>query len=603
MDEIGSDRSARSMRRRAHPDAGDFPQGAGFVSGAGSVSGVGFVSGAGFILLLALAIRLYGMTGDMLYDPIVYAQNARNLLEGTFTLRSDSWYAHRLTVFLPVAGLYALFGVGTLTSKVWPLIASLVQLGFLFAIGRRLFDRRVTYLAALLVALAPLDVVYSSILNPDIILAMFLTGSAVCWLLALEGRARPSRIGLVLAGVFFGLAIVTRVFGLILLPFFLAYAIWRRPSLRSIGWTVAGGLAVAVPLGVAYLVQTGDVFYRMHVVSRAYGEGIPVEATRLLFYPRLIWHVRYTLTGLAPLLFAIGLIGSLLRPNRARVLLLLWALPILIYLEFGTMSLSAYLPILKRERFLLPLSVPLGLLAASVIWGALDLARARVLGGAAGVRAPAGELSEDRAALRDESVSDRAARGARPHDDGSGRPPRTAARGARFGIAAAVGLGVLVYAAGSFLIVRGDRQAGLRNAAAFRDVVRLVRAEPGLPVLFDHWRTGFRFSYYLGFEEGASFYRGGTDADRMGEPGSFGDSRLGYLAWYPDPARLPEAIVVLDRTLLDAVAHHRPGLPSYRPGEIPPYAFSVPGDWRRIGDYGPFRVFQTPGPARSDPRP
>jgi 4-amino-4-deoxy-L-arabinose transferase-like glycosyltransferase len=100
------------------------------------------------ILLVALAYRCFGLTGDMYFDPTIYAQNAFNLLQGTFTLKSDSWYAHRLPVFVPLVPLYALFGVGTATSRLWPLLISLAQVALVIWLGRRLFDRTTALLAA-----------------------------------------------------------------------------------------------------------------------------------------------------------------------------------------------------------------------------------------------------------------------------------------------------------------------------------------------------------------------------------------------------------------------------------------------------------------------
>ena len=125
----------------------------------------------GALLLVALGARLYALTGDMRFDPAIYAQYAWNLLHGTFSLRDDSWYAHRFVVFAPVAPCYALFGVGALSSRLWPLALSLLQVGLVFELGRRLEGRATAVLAGLLVALAPLDAVSGVTLQPDVVVA------------------------------------------------------------------------------------------------------------------------------------------------------------------------------------------------------------------------------------------------------------------------------------------------------------------------------------------------------------------------------------------------------------------------------------------------
>jgi hypothetical protein len=244
--------------------------------------------------------------------------------------------------------------------------------------------------------------------------------------------------------------------------------------------------------------------------------------------------------GLTPHVFALGLLGTLIRPIRARLPLLLWALPILLYLQFGSMSASEYVPILKRERFLLPLTIPLSLLGGSV---ATSLAQ--VLGGR------------------------------------------------RRGLPAILlTLGVVCFAAASWVIVAAERNTGAERDRAFREVVRVAEAEPRLPVLFDHWRTGYRFSYYFGFREGAGFYRGGADADRVGRPGDFGASRLGYLKWYPQAEQVPPGFVVLDDEVQNRIQAGDSVTRTYRPGDVPSYAQAPPADWRKVGRFGTFTVYR-----------
>ena len=519
---------------------------------------LGWRRDAAIVVLAALVMRVYGLTGDMLYDPIVYAQNAVNLLQGTFTLETSSWFAHRMTVFVPVVPIYGAFGVGTLQSKLWPLLLSLAQVGLLLAFGRRFLPWRATLVGGWIVALAPLDVVYSTVLNPDIVIAAFMTATMVFWFWAFEERvtgpaaarpAEPDRLAsrspaprtlLFLAGTCLALAVVTRLFAVILVLPLVAHLLLRRPSWRELLWVAAGGLTVALPLGVAYALQTGDPLYRFGVVTGRYGEGAKSEGTQFGFYFQLIPHVRYTLTGLAPAMFLLGVLGALWKPTRGQRLLLLWALPVAAYLQFGSMSASEYIPILKRERFLLPLSVPFALLAGVAI--------TRLTG-----------WIERRLPLKGGLIV----------------------------------LGLAVLAINSVEIVSRNRAEGWARHAAFSSTVAALQREPQLPVLFDHWRTGYRFSYYFGFEEGADFYRGGDDAQRMGRPGAFGESRLGYLAWYPTVEDVPRALVVLDETVLAAVRRGDSVTQTYRPGEVPDYAFDPPAHWHEVSHHGTFRVWRT----------
>ncbi len=503
----------------------------------------------GAVLLVALAYRLFGLTGDMYFDPAIYAQNAYNLLQGSFTLNTDSWYAHRLPVFVPLAPLYALFGVGTLTSRLWPLLLSLVQVALVIWLGRRLFDRTTAIFAGLLVALTPLDAVSGSVLQPDTVMATFLTAAAAFWIAGLDADARHPRAFPFLSGLCFALAVVARENAAVLLVFYLATLLWQRPRARTVLDAALGGALVIAPLLAVYAITTGDPFFRVRAVAEAFSAPVMDRGNQFGFYPSLLRHVRHTVNGLGPALFALGILGGLLRPNRARIWLLLWALPILLYLQFGSMSLTRYIPVLKLERYLTPLTAPLALLTASVL-----------LGWTSGIIR---RLLPDARAGRQRALH-----------------------------AAAISLVAAVLAWNSFVIVGAHRRRGTETFRAFQSVVRVLDREPALPVLFDHWRTGHRFSYYLGFRDGADFYRGGDDRLRMGQIGAFGGSRLGYLSWYPDSAQVPHALIVLDDDALERVRTADPFVGTYVRGEIPAYAYAPPATWKPLGTFGTFRVFQ-----------
>lgn len=531
---------------------------------------------AGAFFVVALLYRVWAVTGDMMYDPVIYAQNAFNILQGTFTLASDSWYAHRLPVFLPVVPCYAAFGVGTWSSKLWPLAASMGQLAFVWLLGRRLLGPGPALIALSIAAVAPLDVVYAGVLNPDIVISAFMTASVAAWVLAHpsdalgfgpapqvlssasgsqsnnhrsgnEARGKvstsPHRGWILLSGACWALAMTTREFAVILGPFFLGWVLWlRRPmreTLVTVTWFGAGAAVVFVPLAVAYHVQTGDVLYRLGVLSGRYGEKTKSEGTQFLYYAWLMMHPRYAITGLMPHLSVLAVIAALIFPTRVRVLILLWALPIALYLQFGSMSTTEYIPILKRDRFLMPLTAPCALLAASVL----------------------PELLRRIAALR---------------------------RLARVLVPA----GLILFALAGLVVVANQRADGKRRASDFAGVVTLISRKPDLPVLFDHWRSGYRFSYFLDFKEGADFYRGGLDSDRTKSPGAFGDSRLGYISWYPRSEDLPSCYVVLDDIVLKEVRAGNSVTQTYRLGELPAYAYEIPSSWTPVGQAGTFRVYE-----------
>jgi len=506
----------------------------------------------GFVLLGALLYRLYALTGDIVFDPLVYSQNAYNLLNGTFRFDTLSMYDHRFTVFVPVALAYALLGVGTISTHLWMLFLSLLQIAALLWLGYRWLGREVAILGALLLALLPLDVVNAGMLGPDMVIACFVTCSAVLWIEAFEGRERPSRKSLFLAGLFCGLAVLTRPYAIVMLLFFGGYAIWRRTSLRSLFWLCLGLTLVGAPILLLYAIVTGDPLYSLRSISALCAAPPIPEGARLLYYPRLIWKFKSE-TGLFAPLFAAAAVVGLIKPTRQRLVLLLWIMPMLIYLQFGSQSWTSYVPVVKRERYLTPLLAPGALLTALVLLEELPL-----------IVRSAGRLFRF-------SNSNRMSR-------------------------YLLSCLVILLCASSFVYVRHYRKELLGVANSFRNVVVVARSEPKLPVLIDHWRTAIRLSYYFGFKEGSHFYIGEDETQRMTRTPVFENSRLGYLKWYENPADLPEAFIVLEDEILasaEKAAAIDPSRSTFPAKDIPAYCSNPPASWQLLGRFGSLRVFRT----------
>ncbi|MCX5800821.1 MAG: glycosyltransferase family 39 protein [Candidatus Eisenbacteria bacterium] len=504
------------------------------------------------ILLLSVAFRLYALTDDIMYDPAVYAQDAHNLLNGTFRLNTDSWYSHRLPVLVPVALAYAALGVRAISTNLWPLLLSILQIIVIVWLGSRWLGRNVGILAGLLAAIMPLDVIYSGILSPDAVIAAFLTFSVAFWISGFEGRSAPSRSLLFLSGLFSGIAVATRAYALLIALFFAGYAIWRKASLRNCLWWCLGIASVAVPVVLLYSLVTGDPLFSLRAMTSFYGAPERSEGMRLLYYPRLILSLK-SYTGLFALFFTVIAVWGLVRPTRRRLVLLAWMAPILLYLQFGSMSFHSYVPIFKRVRFLTPFTAPAALLAALVILEELSLVAGKIAG-----------------ALKLKGAA------------GLGR-------------ALLVSI-VLVLFANSLWIVRTHRIGHAAIAVNFRKTVDVLRTDRSIPVLFDHWRTAIRFGYYFGFEEGSHLYEGADETQRMVRGGCTANTRLGYLKWYEDPSQIPDAFVVLEDGILsdaEKASIADPTRSSFPAKDIPFYCQNPPQSWELLGRFGTFRVFRT----------
>jgi hypothetical protein len=397
--------------------------------------------------------------------------------------------------------------------------------------------------------LLPLDVIFAGILTPDEIIAAFVTFSATSWILAFEGRKRPSRILLFLSGLFLVLATLTRPYALLIVFFFAGHAIWRRASVKNLLWWGLGFVAAMLPVMAVYAIVTGDPLSSLRDIFGYYQTSEMLRGRGLLYYPGLIRRIRSE-TGLFAFLFSAASLVALLRPTRQRLVLLFWIAPILIYLQFGSMSLGSYVSVLKNPRYLSPLSAPASLLAALVI------------------------LEETPSMLRKLRIfSD-------------------VTRATRFLV---IGL-IIILLADSLWIVGTFRSVHTRVTVDFKRAVAVLRSDKEIPILFDHWRTAIRFEYYLDFKEGSHLYEGTDETARMKRERAEKNSRLGYLKWYPNPADLPDAFVVLEDEILAQAARAAIGDPTrskFPAKDIPSYCLNPPVSWEPLGRFGTLRVFRT----------
>lgn len=208
------------------------------------------------ILLLAFSIRLAWVVfypTSQYADSQWYFGKASELAQGLGYV-SDT-FSHKPTAVWPVgypaflALLFWITGSSAMVAKIANVILSVLIVALTFAIAKRLFDRFVAALSALLIAVLPGFMVYSSLLNSDILfIALFM---CVLWLSLIdEKESRSSSLKSVLlallAGLLNGAMILTHSTGLGLMPMWILIR-WLAIGRQSISptflwrWTLIMG--------------------------------------------------------------------------------------------------------------------------------------------------------------------------------------------------------------------------------------------------------------------------------------------------------------------------------------------------------------------------
>lgn len=111
-----------------------------------------------FLLIFCFAggIRILLYAGVSPSDDLSMANIAASIVEDGFRLPT-SHYALRVGLTVPLAAVFAMFGVGESQLAALPLFFSLLGIGLAFAIGRQLAGPHAGLLAAVILAVFPLD--------------------------------------------------------------------------------------------------------------------------------------------------------------------------------------------------------------------------------------------------------------------------------------------------------------------------------------------------------------------------------------------------------------------------------------------------------------
>jgi 4-amino-4-deoxy-L-arabinose transferase-like glycosyltransferase len=334
------------------------------------------------IAILAVGLRITFFSGFINYDDRQYIERAVELSRGAMT-PPDSHWAARLGVVVPAALFYRAFGVAPAATVAWPFLCSLLGVCAAFFLGRRLYDAPTGVVAALLMALFPLDILFATILYPTEPVIL-LAGAGLVGFVIAERERKP--LLYLASGAAVGAAALAHEASVMALAFYPLYVVFvRRPSR---GHLIAGaGFVFGLALDPLMHGLMGDPWAHVSVTShtRAF-EGTEAAMAYSGFNAAWITEpiVRTfveRMFGLYTWLLAPVVALRLWKPRAAddRVLAIMVAAGYL-WIVYGTTSPFGYVPLWRLPRYVAPLVLPaLLLLAHELAHGLGRGARAAVL--------------------------------------------------------------------------------------------------------------------------------------------------------------------------------------------------------------------------------
>ncbi len=328
------------------------------------------------ILVIAIVLRVVFYTGVNFNDDLVYLNFAHDITQGRFHPHPYI-FATRLLMQYPIAFFFLLFGVSEFSATLYMLLASLATIILTYLIGRELFNNQTGLLAALLLAFLPLDIIYSTTITPDVPTAFYLALSVYLFII---GNKKSNKLLQYSSGIAIGLAWLVKNLAIIYVLLFIGYFILELikkkdrffRTLKPYLFVASGLISILIIEGIIYS-SLGYSFLTVFEVNNEHYTTTLLGVNRdLRYYPAQLFnydslgkYFHYIGYYFYFSLLSIALI--LLKKRKEAYILIIWLLPMTLFLQYGSMSITQYLLIQRIYRFLTIISVPMCLLIAYYI--------------------------------------------------------------------------------------------------------------------------------------------------------------------------------------------------------------------------------------------
>lgn len=327
------------------------------------------------IVLFGLCLRLAFFVGLAWSDDPGYVSDAYRVMNGEFFL-GKYLPALRVGIIYPIALCFKIFGINNFSAALYPLLCSLGMIIVTYYLGKILLNERVGLLSAFFVSIFPIDIQCGTWPMPDEPLAFLSSLSILLFLLSEKDNDKfKKRLLYFFSGVTIGLSYLTNISGLIPFLFLVPFVLYKFLKNKKIDFNYSflfvGFLMIFLLEGTFYYKNAGDFLLQYHVVSGFYGPNTPGINRDFWFYPNRMFNLSlphsfsfnlsnkyFVPYGLFYYFVLIAILYIIILKKRKYYIPLFWLLFYFLYHQFGTMSLTQYLPVHKLERHLTVLTVP-----------------------------------------------------------------------------------------------------------------------------------------------------------------------------------------------------------------------------------------------------
>ncbi|MBI5003360.1 glycosyltransferase family 39 protein [Candidatus Woesearchaeota archaeon] len=243
------------------------------------------------ILILAIVLRLLYAAEGVRMIATEFAREAFNIQQGLYD--PNLIYFHigiRYTEVVLYAIVTSLFGISEEVLFSVTFVISLLAIALAYFIGKRMFSEKVGLLAAFLMAILPMEIFNATVVESDPLMALF-TGTAL--FLYYIAKKKQNKKLFFLAGILVALGFFTKIFAVLVIPILIVYEVLnaitkRENDLKKIVlqfmYMGMGFLLITLPVFVYQYSETGDFFYNIKVEK-----GIMHAITQFETWPEVKW--------------------------------------------------------------------------------------------------------------------------------------------------------------------------------------------------------------------------------------------------------------------------------------------------------------------------
>ncbi|MHA1864828.1 MAG: glycosyltransferase family 39 protein [Candidatus Thorarchaeota archaeon] len=361
------------------------------------------------IIVIGLVIRIALMTGPSTsHDGARMTDLAYKFLIGDLDLVNEGTFGFRFFAYLPISLSIMLFGLNDFSIILPNLILSLATIVLAYKITHFIMPREeVALLSAFLIAIFPLEILFSTNLTLDVASSFFISMSLYSVLYISKGEMEDTpqqrmNLSYLLLGVFVGIAFEIREMSIMILPFLAVLFLYdlykgtltkKKVLLKYVIMAVGFTSMIGVELIYCFLLTGYPLLRYWFYFGFGWGPegmagsvdfgyvGIREGVTSLSIYPEVMIYpdllVGYSFYILIFALVILFLKNSTLEDSsRKRIkLTLFWIAVILLYLQFGTWQPFEWTLFEKQTRFLLSISLPMWAIISVGIWILVDHSR------------------------------------------------------------------------------------------------------------------------------------------------------------------------------------------------------------------------------------